>query len=111
MPTGYEVGVLKAGVSPGDVVAVVGTGPVGLAAIMGARLFSPSHIVAIDHADLRLDAAKQLGADVIINNSVADSVAVVRSLTGGLGAADRPAFCSPCGRKLAASTRLTRRPR
>jgi alcohol dehydrogenase len=111
LPTGYEVGVLKAGVSPGDVVAVVGTGPVGLAAIMGARLFSPSHIVAIDHADLRLDAAKQLGADVIINNSVADSVAVVRSLTGGLGAADRPAFCSPCGRKLAASTRLTRRPR
>ena len=72
LPTGYEVGVLKAGVSPGDVVAVVGTGPVGLAAIMGARLFSPSHVIAIDHADLRLDAAKQFGADVTVNNAVAD---------------------------------------
>jgi len=60
LPTGYEVGVLKAGVQPGDVVAVVGAGPVGLAAIMGARLFSPSHIVAIDIADRRLEAAKQL---------------------------------------------------
>src|SRR5580704_5393518 len=84
LPTGYEVGVLKAGVSPGDVVAVVGTGPVGLAAIMGARLFSPSHIIAIDHADVRLDAAKQFGADVTVNNSVGDPLAVVRSLTDGL---------------------------
>jgi alcohol dehydrogenase len=86
LPTGYEVGVLKAGVRPGDVVAVVGTGPVGLAAIMGARLFSPSHVVAIDHAELRLDAAKQFGADVTVNNAVSDPLAVVRSLTDGLGA-------------------------
>ena len=48
LPTGYEVGVLRAGICPGDVVAVVGTGPVGLAAIVGSRLFSPAHIVAID---------------------------------------------------------------
>ena len=86
LPTGYEVGVLKGGVSPGDVVAVVGTGPVGLAAIMGARLFSPSHIVAIDVADRRLDAAKQFGADVTVNNSVTDPLHVVQSLTDGLGA-------------------------
>jgi alcohol dehydrogenase len=86
LPTGYEVGVLKAGVSPGDVVAVVGTGPVGLAAIMGARLFSPSHVIAIDHADLRLDAARQFGADVTVNNAVTDPIALVRSLTDGLGA-------------------------
>jgi alcohol dehydrogenase len=86
LPTGYEVGVLKAGVSPGDVVAVVGTGPVGLAAIMGARLFSPSHVIAIDHADLRLDAAKQFGADLTVNNAVTDPIALVRSLTDGLGA-------------------------
>ena len=45
-PTGYEVGVLNGRVSPGDVVAVVGAGPVGLSAIMGAKLFSPSHVVA-----------------------------------------------------------------
>ena len=86
MPTGYEVGVLKAGVQPGDVVAVVGSGPVGLAAIMGARLFSPSHIIAIDVADRRLDAAKQLGADVTVNNGVGDPMAAVQSLTDGLGA-------------------------
>jgi alcohol dehydrogenase len=86
LPTGYEVGVLKAGVSPGDVVTVVGTGPVGLAAIMGARLFSPSHIVAIDHADPRLDAAKELGADVVVNNSRCDPLPVVRALTDRLGA-------------------------
>ena len=86
LPTGYEVGVLKSGVQPGDVVAVVGSGPVGLAAIMGARLFSPSHIIAIDVADRRLEAAKQLGADVTVNNGVADPMAAVQSLTDGLGA-------------------------
>ncbi len=86
LPTGYEVGVLKGGVSPADVVAVVGTGPVGLAAIMTARLFSPSHVIAIDHADLRLDAAKQFGADIIVNNTITDPLGVVRSLTDGLGA-------------------------
>jgi alcohol dehydrogenase len=86
LPTGYEVGVLKAGVSPGDVVAVVGTGPVGLAAIMAARLFSPSHIIAIDHTDSRLDAAKQFGADVVVNNASGDPLAVVRGLSDGLGA-------------------------
>jgi alcohol dehydrogenase len=86
MPTGYEVGVLKGHVQPGDVVVLVGAGPVGLAAIMGARLFSPSHVVAIDHADRRLEAAKQFGADITVNNSQSDPVAVVRALTEGLGA-------------------------
>jgi alcohol dehydrogenase len=86
LPTGYEVGVLNGRVQPGDVVAVVGAGPIGLAAIMGARLFSPSHIVAIDLADSRLDAAKQFGADVVVNNSREDPGAVIGGLTGGLGA-------------------------
>ena len=86
LPTGYEVGVLNGTVQPGDVVAVVGAGPIGLAAIMGARLFSPSHIVAIDLADNRLDAAKQFGADILVNNSREDAEAIVAELTGGLGA-------------------------
>lgn len=68
LPTGYEVGVLNGRVTPGDVVAVVGAGPIGLAAMMGARLYSPSHIVAIDKSDSRLEAAKRFGADVIVNN-------------------------------------------
>ena len=86
VPTGYEVGVLNGHVQPGDVVAVIGAGPIGLAAIMGARLFSPSHIVAIDLADSRLDAAKKFGADTVINNSHEDAEAIVLALTGGLGA-------------------------
>jgi len=86
LPTGYEVGVLNGTVQPGDVVAVVGAGPIGLAAIMGARLFSPSHIVAIDLVDSRLEAAKQFGADVVVNNSREDADAIIAELTGGLGA-------------------------
>jgi alcohol dehydrogenase len=86
LPTGYEVGVLNGKVQPGDVVAVVGAGPIGLSAIMGARLFSPSHIIAIDLADTRLEAAKQFGADIVVNNSREDAVAIVAGMTGGLGA-------------------------
>jgi alcohol dehydrogenase len=86
LPTAYEVGVLNGRVSPGDVVAIVGAGPIGLAAITGALLFSPCHIVAIDLADSRLEAAKLFGADVTVNNGREDAPAIVRDLTGGLGA-------------------------
>jgi alcohol dehydrogenase len=53
---------------------------------MGARLYSPSHVVAIDMADARLEAAKQFGADVTVNNTREDPLEVIRSLTDGLGA-------------------------
>jgi alcohol dehydrogenase len=86
LPTGYEVGVLNGKVRPGDVVAVVGAGPVGLSAIMCARLFSPSHVVAIDLSDTRLKAAREFGADVTVNNSHDDPMTVIRDLTGRLGA-------------------------
>ncbi|HLI53680.1 MAG TPA: zinc-dependent alcohol dehydrogenase family protein [Acidimicrobiales bacterium] len=86
LPTGYEVGVLNGQVSPGDTVAVVGAGPIGLSAITGAKLFSPSHIIAIDLADSRLEAAKVFGADLTVNNSREDPVSYVGGLTGGLGA-------------------------
>jgi alcohol dehydrogenase len=85
LPTGYEVGVLNGGVRPGDVVAVVGSGPIGLASIMGARLYSPSHVIAIDIADSRLEAAKQFGSDVTINNAREDPADVIFPLTDGLG--------------------------
>ena len=86
LPTGYEVGVLAGGVRPGDVVAVVGAGPIGLSAITGAQLFSPSHIVAIDLSDARLEAARKFGADVVVNNSREDPLTAIKDLTGGLGA-------------------------
>src|SRR5581483_7274314 len=85
LPTSYEVGVLNGQVRPGDTVVIVGVGPIGLAAILTARLFSPSHIVAIDKADSRLDAAKMFGADVVVKPD-GDPLGVVRSLTDGLGA-------------------------
>jgi alcohol dehydrogenase len=86
LPTSYEVGTLNGKVQPGDTVVVVGAGPIGLSAILGAKLFSPGHVVAVDLADARLDAAKRFGADVTINNGHEDAVAVVQALTDGLGA-------------------------
>src|SRR5690606_1944013 len=59
---------------------------IGLSAILGARLLSPAHVVAIDLADSRLEAAKQFGADVTVNNGREDAMAVVAGLTEGLGA-------------------------
>ncbi len=55
LPTAYEVGVLNGRVTPGDTVAIVGAGPIGLATIMTAKLHTPSQIIAIDLADVRLD--------------------------------------------------------
>ncbi|MDI1289484.1 MAG: zinc-dependent alcohol dehydrogenase family protein [bacterium] len=86
LPTGYEVGVLNGHVQPGDAVVVVGAGPIGLSAISGARLFSPSLVIAIDMAANRLESAKLFGADVVINNSQEDPIAAVFALTGGVGA-------------------------
>ncbi len=84
-PTSYEVGVLNGRVGPGDTVAVVGAGPIGLAAILTAQLFSPSRIVAIDLADARLDAAAKFGANVLVNNGREDAVERIQEITGGLG--------------------------
>jgi alcohol dehydrogenase len=86
LPTSYEVGVLNGKVSPGDVVAIVGAGPIGLAAILTAKLYTPGRIVAIDLADSRLEGARRFGADDTINNSRDDAVAAVMELTDGLGA-------------------------
>lgn len=86
LPTAYEVGVLNGMVSPGDVVAIVGAGPIGLAGILAAQLYSPGRIVAIDLADGRLDSAKQFGADTTINNGREDAVAQIMEFTDGIGA-------------------------
>jgi alcohol dehydrogenase len=85
LPTAYEVGVLNGGVQPGDTVAVVGAGPIGLATIMTAKLFTPSRVIAIDIADARLQKALEFGADTVINNGRDDAVAAVQELTDGLG--------------------------
>lgn len=86
LPTSYEVGVLNGMVSPGDVVAIVGAGPIGLAAILTARLYTPGQIVAIDLADSRLASATRFGADVVLNNGREDALAKIMEMTDGLGA-------------------------
>jgi alcohol dehydrogenase len=86
LPTAFEVGVINGMVSPGDVVAIVGAGPVGLAAILTAKLYTPGRIVAIDLADSRLESALRFGADTTINNGREDALARVMELTDGLGA-------------------------
>jgi alcohol dehydrogenase len=86
LPTSYEVGVLNGAVRPADVVAIVGAGPIGLAATLTARLLSPRHVLAIDLADSRLEMAKQFGADETINSGREDVVARVHALTDDLGA-------------------------
>ncbi|GGJ06623.1 alcohol dehydrogenase [Streptomyces brasiliensis] len=84
-PTSYEVGVLNGKVRPGDTVAVVGAGPIGLAAIATARLFAPERIIAIDLAPARLEAARRFGADAVADVHEAPRQ-LVTDLTDGLGA-------------------------
>jgi alcohol dehydrogenase len=86
LPTAFEVGILNGRVEPGDTVAIVGAGPIGLATIMTGKLYTPAKIVAIDLADARLEKALEFGADVAINNGREDAVARVMELTDGLGA-------------------------
>lgn len=87
LPTGYEVGVRNGRVKPGDVVVVVGAGPVGLAAIQTASLAGAARIIALDVADSRLEYARRFGADVAINAAEADAEEQVAALTdAGQGA-------------------------
>ena len=85
LPTSYEVGVLAAKVRPGDTIAIVGAGPIGLAAILTAQLYSPSRIVVIDPAAARREAAHKLGATAV-DPAADDPVEILQAMTGGLGA-------------------------
>jgi len=85
LPTAYECGVLNGHVTPGDTVAIVGAGPIGLAALLTAQLYSPSAIVMIDLDAHRLQVSQHFGATAVINSSAEDAVARVLALTGGAG--------------------------
>jgi alcohol dehydrogenase len=85
LPTGFEIGVQYGDVNPGDVVAVIGSGPVGLASVMTARLYGPSKIIAIDLDDSRLKRASDFGATDTVNSGDADWKAQVLALTDGQG--------------------------
>lgn len=72
LPTGYEIGVLPAKIQKGESVAIVGAGPVGLAALVTLQSFNPARIIMIDKDDRRLEAAKRLGATDGVNPSKVD---------------------------------------
>ncbi len=85
LPTGFEIGVRYGKVKPGDVVAVVGAGPVGLAAIMTAGLYGAARIIALDLDASRLDQAKSFGATDTVNSGDADWAEQVLAMTDGMG--------------------------
>lgn len=86
LPTGFECGVLNGQVKPGDTVAIVGAGPIGLAALLTAQFYSPAAILMIDLDDNRLQVAKTFGATELINSSDGRAVERVMALTRGEGA-------------------------
>jgi alcohol dehydrogenase len=86
LPTSYEVGVLAGQVRPGDTVVIVGAGPIGLAAVLTAKMFTPSRVVVVDPAESRREAAKRLGADIALDSDADEVEEVVMSMTAGLGA-------------------------
>ena len=85
LPTGFEIGVQYGQVNPGDVVAVIGSGPVGLSSVMTARLYGPSKIIAIDLDSARLKRASEFGATDTVNSGDADWKQQVMALTDGAG--------------------------
>lgn len=85
LPTGFECGVLNGQVKPGDTVAIVGAGPVGLAALLTAQFYAPSEIIMIDLDDKRLQVAKELGATILINSSDGMAHEAVMAMTNGAG--------------------------
>ena len=86
LPTGFECGVLNGKVAPGSTVAIVGAGPIGLAALLTAQLFSPARIIMIDLDDARLAVARRFGATDTINSGTRDAAAALMEITGGRGA-------------------------
>ncbi len=85
LPTGFECGVLNGRVQPGGSVAIVGAGPVGLAALLTAQFYSPARIIMIDLDDNRLEVARRFGATDVLNAGDAKLVDKVMAMTGGLG--------------------------
>ncbi len=85
LPTGFECGVLNGKVQPGNAVAIVGAGPVGLAALLTAQFYSPAEIIMIDLDDNRLEVSKRLGATATINATYGNVAETVMKMTGGRG--------------------------
>jgi alcohol dehydrogenase len=85
LPTGFECGVLNGQVKPGDTIAIVGAGPIGLAVLLTAQFYSPAKIIMIDEDANRLNIAMTFGATHVINNSNENALDTVMLITDGKG--------------------------
>ena len=85
LPTGFECGVLNGQVKPGDTVAIVGSGPIGLAALLTAQFYSPAEIIMIDIDDNRLAISKKFGATKVVNNKDGKAAEKVMAMTNNKG--------------------------
>ena len=112
LPTGFECGVLNGQVKPGDTIAIVGAGPVGLAALLTAQFYTPAEIIVVDQDDNRLEVAKTFGATQVINSASTNAVEKIMLLTGGKGvdtaieAVGIPATFELCQAVIAAGGRI-----
>jgi alcohol dehydrogenase len=86
LPTGFECGVLNGKIQPGCTVAIVGAGPIGLAALLTAQFYAPAEIIMIDLDDNRLATAKRFGATATVNSGNGQAAAAILKMTGGRGA-------------------------
>jgi alcohol dehydrogenase len=86
LPTGFECGVLNGKVQPGGSVAIVGAGPIGLAALLTAQFYSPACIIMVDLDDNRLARAKRFGATAIVNSADGRAATTIMHMTDGKGA-------------------------
>ncbi len=85
LPTSHEIGVQYGDVKPGDTVAIVGAGPIGMAALLTAQLYSPSEIIVVDMDENRLNMALEMGATKVVNSGKEDAIAKIRELTNSRG--------------------------
>lgn len=85
LPTGFETGVLKGRIKLGDKVAIIGAGPIGLAALLTAQFYSPSKIIIVDRDPFRLEVAKKLGANIAVNIHETDGIKSIMECTNQKG--------------------------
>ena len=85
LPTGFEIGVLAGQVKPGDTLAVVGAGPIGMAVLLTAQFYSPARVIMIDMDPERLEVSRQFGATDVIDARDGKAVEKVMAMTGGKG--------------------------
>ncbi|WP_374000275.1 zinc-dependent alcohol dehydrogenase family protein [Bdellovibrio bacteriovorus] len=85
LPTGFEIGVLSGKIKPGDTVAIVGAGPIGMATLLTSKFYSPSRLIMVDLDDSRLETSRRFGATDMVNSARENAVQSILKLTDGVG--------------------------